>query len=367
LNGTGFYSSVPTGVPVARAVGGALAGQSPEDWEHTWNHRGPGGMVSTVRDLYLWTLALDAGRVLSARSLAQQRTPHTRNGYGYGIQIEQAAGRHRLRHSGLWYAFTSDYRHFPDDSVTIVVLSNEALDDLHTASVVAAALEAAVFGLEREPPPALTTGNRLRMERLVGRYVVSDGAEIAIAAEADHLVVVGTGQLALSALTDPTPAPDPNQVTAVNRATLEILGGVDRGDFATLMATAPPERAERYRRVLPGIWRQRQDSLGSIAGIDLIGTIAPAGSDQTWETHARIRYVRGEERVALYWTPSGRLAGLENGDPSIPAALTTFRPTVDGFAAHHLGTGTTIRLEPTPDGVAIARPGGERIRAVRVP
>lgn len=65
------------------------------------------------------------------------------------------------------------------------------------------------------------------------------------------------------------------------------------------------------------IWRARDDSLGQLQDVELIGTIAPAGADRTLETYARLRFVDAAETVALYRSPDRGLVGLANENPRI--------------------------------------------------
>jgi hypothetical protein len=49
--------------------------------------------------------------------------------YGFGWDIGDANGHRRIEHGGAWQGFTCDISRFPDDSLTVVVLTN--LDSGH--------------------------------------------------------------------------------------------------------------------------------------------------------------------------------------------------------------------------------------------
>jgi D-alanyl-D-alanine carboxypeptidase len=88
-----------------------------------------GALCSTVRDLVKWQRALAAGRVVSAASYARMTTPETlrsgqRLNYGFGLMADTLGAHRMIFHGGGINGFVSDVAHYPDDSLTIAVLSN---------------------------------------------------------------------------------------------------------------------------------------------------------------------------------------------------------------------------------------------------
>jgi CubicO group peptidase (beta-lactamase class C family) len=87
-----------------------------------------GGLVSTVEDLYLWDQALYTTQVCSRESLAAMFSPHYElsdsAAVGLGWFVRQSAGRRRIAHTGLLYGFTSILVRYPEERVTIILLSN---------------------------------------------------------------------------------------------------------------------------------------------------------------------------------------------------------------------------------------------------
>ena len=87
-----------------------------------------GGLCSTVEDLYRWDQALYTTRLCSQQSLDAMFSPHfvvTENvAYGYGWVVRNLSGRRRIAHSGLLYGYSAIIARFPDQRVTIIMLSN---------------------------------------------------------------------------------------------------------------------------------------------------------------------------------------------------------------------------------------------------
>jgi CubicO group peptidase (beta-lactamase class C family) len=87
-----------------------------------------GGLYSTVEDMYRWTNALDDDRLLPASLRTEVFTPFL-NGYGYGWKITSINGRPATWHPGNMDGSATYIVRFPDDDVTVIVLSNMAWAD----------------------------------------------------------------------------------------------------------------------------------------------------------------------------------------------------------------------------------------------
>jgi CubicO group peptidase (beta-lactamase class C family) len=106
-----------------------------------------GGLYSTVEDLYRWEQVLVAGQLLSQESLDLMLTPHVDaeafgTDYGYGWLIGVKDGRRMIGHGGGLPGFHSFLEYFPDDEVSIIVLSNIETTDVNA---LASGLETTVF------------------------------------------------------------------------------------------------------------------------------------------------------------------------------------------------------------------------------
>ena len=90
---------------------------------------GDGGVYSSVEDLAKWDDALARGLVLDSAEWRESTTPArltdgSATEYGFGWFIDSYAGRPRHRHGGDTRGFNNVIMRFPDDGVTIVVLTN---------------------------------------------------------------------------------------------------------------------------------------------------------------------------------------------------------------------------------------------------
>lgn len=88
-----------------------------------------GSVCSTAPDLLLWDRALRSGRVVSADSYKKMITPvklsdGTLTDYGYGLGMSVHDGHPVIRHGGNTVGFATYLTHYPEDDLTIVLLTN---------------------------------------------------------------------------------------------------------------------------------------------------------------------------------------------------------------------------------------------------
>ncbi len=105
------------------------------------------GMYSTIEDLFRFDQALYSGQLLNQQSLENMFTPYygsdgSGGEYGYGWQISAIQGHHRDGHIGGINGFHVFLGRYPDDQVTIILLSNIETEDIE---VLVTGLEEIIF------------------------------------------------------------------------------------------------------------------------------------------------------------------------------------------------------------------------------
>ena len=88
-----------------------------------------GAVVSNVGDLAKWDAALDGDDLLAADTKAQMWTPHRLNNgkptnYGFGWYIDMVEGHRNIGHGGSTSGFSASVQRFPDDRITVILLTN---------------------------------------------------------------------------------------------------------------------------------------------------------------------------------------------------------------------------------------------------
>lgn len=90
---------------------------------------GDGGIYTTVEDMFKWDQALYTDKLVSFESLEKAWTPANPpetpdNIYGFGWRIDEYKGHKRMHHNGSTSGFRNCIQRFPDDSLTILLLTN---------------------------------------------------------------------------------------------------------------------------------------------------------------------------------------------------------------------------------------------------
>ncbi|WP_090676597.1 serine hydrolase domain-containing protein [Paenibacillus tianmuensis] len=134
MSDTAIVDRYPTHFPVARGYSKNEQGAY-EIYESPWEHMGDGAVHSTVEDLVKWgqnfTTGTVGGKDLVKRmsELGPKTSPSgeaiiDNEDYAIGVSIGKDLYRHYLEHSGGWAGYASHFMRFPEERLTIAVISN---------------------------------------------------------------------------------------------------------------------------------------------------------------------------------------------------------------------------------------------------
>jgi len=90
---------------------------------------GDGGVYSSLDDLLKWDQFLYENDLISPALVEATFTPG-REDYGFGWRIDDYRGHRRHHHSGSTSGFRNFIQRFPDEQLTIVILTNRAAPDV---------------------------------------------------------------------------------------------------------------------------------------------------------------------------------------------------------------------------------------------
>ena len=136
---------------------------------------GDGNVNSTAEDLYKWDQALYTERLLRAGTLEQAFTPSklndgTETGYGSGWLVKNSPGLRRIAHGGSWVGFRSLLVRYPDQRLTVIVLSNFAEFDRETAAYKIAK----IYLADQMVLPSAVYIKPEALRKYVGRYLLCE-------------------------------------------------------------------------------------------------------------------------------------------------------------------------------------------------
>lgn len=181
--------------------------QKAVDWDMS-HAGGAGALYSTVGDLHRWNEAVFNGKVISKSSLEAAFTPVTLNdrskadtmwsGYGYGWVLLEMRGMKEIAHGGGLDGFNTYLARYPEQNVTVAVLTN-CLPLPPGLSPEGGAHEIAEIFLwdrmgTRESFAVDTTVDPKLYDDYVGRYSYPQSAVLTVTREGDRLFAQLTGQ-----------------------------------------------------------------------------------------------------------------------------------------------------------------------------
>jgi CubicO group peptidase (beta-lactamase class C family) len=123
--------------------------------------RPSGAFLSTILDLAKWEAALNTEKVLSKSDRSQMWTQATLNGgkkypYGFGWDLGDWGGVSTINHGGTLTGFRAQFTRFPEQGLTIIVLTNLASANVDRISMGVAGFfipELRVSALKPQPAP----------------------------------------------------------------------------------------------------------------------------------------------------------------------------------------------------------------------
>lgn len=146
-----------------------------------------GGLYSTAEDLLRWDQALLTERILKKSSIDEIFTPG-KGGVGYGWFVNRQTGGLVQMQSGLNSGFASAIYRYPEEKVSIILLSNLEDSAAHLGRI-GHDLAAITFGEKYELPRANVEikVDAKAIEKYVGQYEFGPGRIINISRQEDRL------------------------------------------------------------------------------------------------------------------------------------------------------------------------------------
>jgi CubicO group peptidase (beta-lactamase class C family) len=201
-----------------------------------------GALYSTAKDMLKWHRALLHGTVLSRESVDLMTSSQAGN-YGYGWWLESRYGRRLSFHDGFLDGFNCTYDRWLDDSLLVLVFSN---DDEAPVGKIAHGLAAIMFG-EQPVIPVQKTAIALEpglLREYVGRYESENGFTRYVILESDTLHTYLAGQPPYHVLPE---SPDHFFFQRDNTETLTF--GRDSANTIASLEYSDGENTTPFRRV----------------------------------------------------------------------------------------------------------------------
>jgi len=283
------------------------------DWPKGWKHRGSGGQVSTVSDLFRWWRALKSGEVLSDSLVARMFEPHVEirenafYGYGWELRTDSVKGDMVL-HGGDNQGFHSEMRWRADGDRLVIVLTNLSLYDesggwlgLHKRRMAGNLLNM-VAGDSTTKVPDVRHMDPTELYPYVGKFEPSSTSHIEIWASGGVLWLGAHGQGAVE-LFLPADSAEAARRMAVNSNSLAILESVKEGDKTAVAKILKPGEVDFFWIGLRNDWQTFESEHGPFVGMNAAGSI-PLPWDPAL-VRTQVDLVFGSDTLDYHFTWSG--------------------------------------------------------------
>jgi CubicO group peptidase (beta-lactamase class C family) len=242
LTSTVYCGNAPLIKRRARGYNGLATGLINADFLSMDLPYAAGSLCSSVGDLAVWTRLLHSGKLVSPGSFASMTTPVKLTSgrpmqYGFGLFMDSLGAHRRIHHGGGINGFISELAYYPDDSLTVVVLSNTAPAP---SEQIAENVARAAFGMPFAGPPERPADLPIAADeiaRLAGNYRVTwpDGSKrnARIYAEGTQLMLQVENQPAVRLMKQP--ASNTYATMGQGRIVVDVVNGavvgfmIDRG------------------------------------------------------------------------------------------------------------------------------------------
>jgi CubicO group peptidase (beta-lactamase class C family) len=153
----------------------------------TFNASADGALYFNILDLAKWDNSLYGTQLLKQSSLDRMWTPYVLSngkpnsaGYGFGWHAGTQNDHKRLEHTGGWQGFSTAIARYPDDNLTVVILTNSRdADPGYMAEITAALAEPLLLPRKLTPipdtQPNVATSLVKTLDRLTAAKEITSG------------------------------------------------------------------------------------------------------------------------------------------------------------------------------------------------
>jgi CubicO group peptidase (beta-lactamase class C family) len=186
MNNTGFYQRQRLAKGIAEGYTWQSDTLKVADYVSLFEDDAAGGLFSTTDDLLKWDQALYKADLISKKSLEKMFTPY-KGDYGYGWFIENKFNRKWINHTGGGKGAQTQISRFPEEKITIIVLSNFDRTNIENVTEDLAAI---VFEEPYELPKPYTgvTVNPEILNDYAGEYELSSNLVFKVFIEDGNLI-----------------------------------------------------------------------------------------------------------------------------------------------------------------------------------
>jgi len=261
-----------------------------------WHLKANGGILSTLSDMYNWTIALEGEKILNKAAKEKYFTPHVKKYpdgdtyYGYGWVIMDSPEGKMIWHNGGNGVSVSTFMGFNQETKTCVIVNvnvgGKISDDyaLKTYNI--------LRGINAIPDPQMMLDHS-------GNYILDNKAKIqVIFDEFDRLTIQFNSNEAFNILLlDGTEKLE--TVEMYTTKTTNMINGLFSGNYGVI-ADAWDTAPEKFANGPGQMWKETAMENGGFVNVEILGSAA-RNQMQAYITLAKINFMESSVYMMYVW------------------------------------------------------------------
>jgi CubicO group peptidase (beta-lactamase class C family) len=260
----------------------------------SWHLRANGGVLSNVRDMYLWYKALQSEKVLNAEAKKQYFSPQMAENsegsshYAYGWVVQVLDNQRKLIwHNGGNRVYNAFMGFLPEEDLVIIVSSNRSgkISDRYAQQI-----DNILQGKFKALPENLT-------QQYSGIYQLASGAKINVSIDENSQLKAELADSEVVKLLLSNGKEEADICEKYNQKVKNFLTKLLTGDFSALAEARDAPLVEVEKRAKP-FWDTQKQQLGEAQGVEILATVK---RPQIYLTFAKINFAKQPLFMMYVW------------------------------------------------------------------
>lgn len=289
-----------------------------------WNNTGASNILSTAEDLYKWFTLIKTDKILKSIQRNKLFSVSTKTDedeeYGYGWYIAKTTtGKQLIYHGGDISGYHSEFRYFPEDDKTIIILTNQELFGFGIFKYrIASNIFKAISGTQIAFPTKTIKFKKDSLYKFCGIFQIDSINSFKIWINGDQLTLGASGQEAIDLLV-PKATRIQSNLKAATENSLILINAVISGDDEKVKNIISTNSFEFFYSALKETYIAHSNAFGGIPVVSSLGTIPAYWSgDNTSRTYIKLDFPAGSSVFYFGWTPKDIYDVTANSDRPFP-------------------------------------------------
>ncbi|HMG14516.1 MAG TPA: serine hydrolase domain-containing protein [Saprospiraceae bacterium] len=272
-----------------------------------WNNTGASNILSTTEDLYKWFELIQSDKILNSAQKDKLFSPATTTDdeeeYGYGwFLTKTTTGKQLIYHGGDLSGYHTEFRYYPEDDRTIIILTNQELFGLAIFKYRIASTISKILSNIPVQFPLNTTKLKLdTLYKYCGTYQLDSANLCKIWMNGGQLTIGVSGQTAINLIVPKTLKAQLN-LEDISEKSQIIMKAVGSGNDAIINQILSPKTIETFLPPLKEKYKQYSTAMDGNSEISITGTI-PAywRGDGISRTYIKLDFTSGSTSFYMGW------------------------------------------------------------------